>query len=150
LMHFVEGGVYPKPHPAVVEFKRTGPLMPVMSKFARIAPAGLMQYCSLSFGREYQGNLFSAQFNPHRIQRHILIREGATFRTQDEDFVTSSDPDFHPTDVLEDADGSLLILDTGAWYVDACPLSRISKPDRVGAIYRIRKAGALRVENPHG
>jgi len=150
LMHWVEGGVYPKPHPAVSEFKRTGDLMPVMSKFARIAPAGLMQYRGTSFGREYQGNLFSAQFNPHRIQRHILIREGATFRTQDEDFVTSSDPDFHPTDVLEDADGSLIFLDTGAWYVDACPISRISKPDRTGAIYRIRKTGAPRIENPRG
>jgi len=101
LMHFVEGGVYPKWHPAVKEFQRTGDLMPVMTKFARIAPAGLMQYRGTSFGREYQGNLFSAQFNPHRIQRHVLFREGATFRTQDEDFVTSTDPDFHPTDVLE-------------------------------------------------
>jgi putative membrane-bound dehydrogenase-like protein len=150
LMHFVEGGVYPKPHPAVSEFKRTGNLMPVMSKFARIAPAGLMQYRGTNFGPGYQGNLFSAQFNPHRIQRHILFREGATFRTQDEDFVTSSDPDFHPTDIFEDADGSLIFLDTGAWYVDACPLSRISKSDRTGAIYRIRKAGAPRTVNPRG
>ncbi len=41
LLHFVEGGVYPKPHAVVSEFKRTGDLMPVMTKFARIAPAGL-------------------------------------------------------------------------------------------------------------
>jgi putative membrane-bound dehydrogenase-like protein len=150
LMHFVEGGVYPKWHPAVKEFQRTGDLMPVMTKFARIAPAGLMQYRSTSFGREYQGNLFSAQFNPHRIQRHVLSREGATFRTQDEDFVTSADPDFHPTDVLEDADGSLLFLDTGGWYVDACPISRISKPEHRGAIYRIRRSGAPRVKDPRG
>jgi putative membrane-bound dehydrogenase-like protein len=150
LMHFVEGGVYPKPHPVVGEFKRTGDLMPVMTRFARIAPSGLLQYRGAAFGPEFKGNLFSAQFNPHRIQRHVLHREGATFRTEDSDFVTSTDPDFHPTDVIEDADGSLLFLDTGGWYVDACPLSKISKAERKGAIYRVRKIGALRIDDPRG
>ncbi len=150
LMHFVEGGVYPKPHPAVSEFKRTGDLMPVMTKFARIAPSGLLQYRSTGFGAEYKGNLFTAQFNPHRIQRHILYREGATFRTEDSDFVTSTDPDFHPTDVIEDADGSLLFLDTGGWYVDACPISKIAKAERKGAIYRVRKTGAKSSDDPGG
>ena len=73
LLHFVEGGVYPKWYPVVSEFKRTGDLMPVMTKFARIAPAGLGRYRSAAFGSEYQGNLFSAQFNPHRVQRHVCI-----------------------------------------------------------------------------
>lgn len=150
LMHFVEGGVYPKPHPAVSEFKRTGDLMPVMSKFARIAPSGLLQYRGTAFGAEYKGNLFTAQFNPHRIQRHVLLREGATFRTEDSDFVTSTDPDFHPTDVIEDADGSLLFLDTGGWYVDACPISKIAKAERKGAIYRVRKTGAAELADPRG
>lgn len=150
LMHFVEGGVYPKPHPAVGEFKRTGDLMPVMTKFARIAPSGLLQYRSSVFGTEFKGNLFTAQFNPHRIQRHVLFREGATFRTEDTDFVTSTDPDFHPTDVIEDADGSLLFLDTGGWYVDACPISKIAKAERKGAIYRVRKNGAKPNDDPRG
>ncbi|MGH9847730.1 MAG: PVC-type heme-binding CxxCH protein, partial [Blastocatellia bacterium] len=150
LMHWVEGGVYSKPHPVLAEFKRTGDLMPVMTKFARIAPAGLIQYRGAGFGPEFKGNLFSAQFNPHRIQRHVLHREGATFRTEDSDFVTSTDPDFHPTDVIEDADGSLLFLDTGGWYVDACPLSKISKAERKGAVYRVRKAGAPNVDDPRG
>ena len=75
-----------------------------------------MRYRGTSFGPEYRENLFSAQFNPHRLQRHILSREGATFRTEDTDFLTSVDPDFHPTDVMEDADGSLLVVDTGAWF----------------------------------
>ncbi|MFN0086005.1 MAG: PVC-type heme-binding CxxCH protein [Blastocatellia bacterium] len=150
LMHFVEGGVYPKPHPVVAEFKRTGELMPVMTKFARIAPSGLLRYRGTGFGPEYHGNLFTAQFNPHRIQRHTLHREGATFRTEDSDFVTSTDPDFHPTDVIEDADGSLLFLDTGGWYVDACPLSRFAKDERKGAIYRVRRAGAPVLSDPLG
>ena len=89
LLHFVEGGVYPKWYSVVSEFKHTGDLMPVMTKFARIAPAGLARYRGAAFGPEYQGNLFSAQFNPHRVQRHVLHREGATFRTEDSDFLTS-------------------------------------------------------------
>src|SRR5207244_7024610 len=78
LLHYVEGGVYPRVAPIVNQYKRTGDLMPAMTKFARIAPAGLALYRGTSFGPEYQGNLFSAQFNPHRIQRHIMERDGAT------------------------------------------------------------------------
>ena len=150
LLHYVEGGVYPKVTPIVNKYKRTGDLMPAMTKFARIAPAGLLLYRGTNFGPEYEGNLFSAQFNPHRIQRHIMERDGATFRTRDEDFLTSSDPDFHPTDVAEDADGSLLVVETGAWYLHSCPVSRIAKPEFKGAIYRVRRKGAPRVEDPWG
>src|SRR5579859_3427140 len=150
IMHWVWGGVYPKPYSVVGEFKRTGDLMPVMTKFARIAPAGLEIYRGSSFGPAFQGNFFSAQFNPHRIQRHILSREGATFRTEDSDFLTSVDPDFHPTDVIEDADGSLLVVDTGAWFIHGCPISRVAKPEIKGSIYRIRKIGAPVVHDPRG
>ena len=150
LLHYVEGGVYPKPHAAAGEFKRTGDLMPVMTKFARIAPAGLARYRGVAFGAPYQGNLFSAQFNPHRVQRHILHREGASFRTEDSDFLTSTDPEFHPTDVIEDADGSLLVFDTGAWFIHGCPISRVAKPEIRGSIYRVRRIGAPAVRDARG
>lgn len=150
LLHFVEGGVYPKWYSVVSEFKLTGDLMPVMTKFARIAPAGLMRYRTAAFGKEFQHNLYTAQFNPHRVQRHVMHREGASFRTEDSDFLTSGDPDFHPTDVMEDADGSLLVFDTGAWFIHGCPISRVAKPEVKGAIYRIRKAGAKPVDDPRG
>src|SRR6267378_2265032 len=150
LLHFVEGGVYPKWYSVVSEFKRTGDLMPVMTKFARIAPAGLVRYRGAAFGPGYDGNLFSAQFNPHRVQRHIVYREGATFRTEDSDFLTSVDPDFHPTDVIEDADGSLLVVDTGAWFIHGCPLSRVAKPEIKGSIYRVRRIGAPAVKDARG
>jgi len=150
LMHWVEGGCYPKPYEVTAEFIRTGDLMPVMTRFARIAPSGLARYRGAAFGPEYHGNLFSAQFNPNRVQRHVVFREGATFRTEDSDFITSTDPDFRPTDVLEDADGSLLVSDTGGWYVDACPLSRIARPESRGAIFRIRRDSAESPTDPYG
>ena len=150
LMHFLHGGVYSKWHESVAEFKLTGDLMPPLTKFARIAPAGLARYRGTAFGPEFRGNLFSAQFNPHRVQRHVLTRHGATFISEDSDFLVSSDPDFHPCDVLEDADGSLLVVDTGGWYVDQCPLSRISKPEFKGGIYRVRRGNAPKANDPHG
>ncbi|HUE71073.1 MAG TPA: hypothetical protein VMP01_09305, partial [Pirellulaceae bacterium] len=56
----------------------------------------------------------------------------------------------HPTDVLEDADGSLLIVDTGGWYKLCCPSSQLWKPDIRGAIYRVRRKGAPKVDDPRG
>src|SRR5205814_282958 len=58
--------------------------------------------------------------------------------------------DFHPTDVLEDADGSLLVIDTGGWFRHGCPTSHIAKPDAKGAIYRIRRIGVPKVNDPRG
>jgi putative membrane-bound dehydrogenase-like protein len=150
IMHWVWGGVYPRHSGAVNELIRTGPHMPVMSKFARIAPSGIMTFQSDGLGESFRGALFSAQFNPHRIQAHILEPDGSTFKTTDSDFMTSTDDDFYPTDVLEDADGSLLFCDTGAWYVDACPISRVAKPEITGSIYRIRRIGSKPVADPWG
>ncbi len=62
----------------------------------------------------------------------------------------SDSPDFHPTDVIEDADGSLLVVDTGAWYKLCCPTSQLAKPDVLGAIYRVRRRGASPPADPRG
>ena len=148
LLHFVEGGVYPKWHPVVDEFHRTGDLMPVMTRFARVAPAGLLRFSGGTFGLAYQGSLFSAHFNSHRVLRHVLERERATYTTSDEDFLVSSDPDFHPTDVIEAPDGSLIVVDTGAWFIHGCPLSRTAKPDIRGALYRVRAVQPKKAVQP--
>ncbi len=152
LMHWVEGGTYPKPHPSVEKdsLKLTGELMPVMSKTARVAPAGLMRYRGLAWGNEYEGNLFSAEFNTGRIMRHQLIPSGATYRTIDEPFIVSTVQDIHLTDVWQDADGSMLVANTGGWFIAGCPLSRVAKLDVRGGIYRIRKTGAATVQDPRG
>ena len=138
LVHAIYGGVYGKDHEVLNGHKRTGDLMPLLTHFGAAAPSGLMTYESEVFGAEFRGNLFSAQFNKHKIQRHILRPDGATYKSVDSDFVTSDNNDFHPTDVLEDGDGSLLVVDTGGWYKLCCPTSQLPKPDVLGAIYRIR------------
>jgi putative membrane-bound dehydrogenase-like protein len=152
LIHWVEGGVYPKPFPVIEadKLKLTGPLMPPMTKFARVSPAGLMRYRSTSFGDEFHGNLFSAQFNTGRIMRHVISADGATFRTEDEVFMSTDSADVHPTDVLEDGDGSLLVVNTGGWFIAGCPLSVVAKQEIHGDIFRIRKANARRAKDPWG
>ncbi|MEX0994120.1 MAG: PVC-type heme-binding CxxCH protein, partial [Balneolaceae bacterium] len=111
LMHWVEGGVYPKSHSVIEEDEliRTGDLMPVMTKLPRVAPAGLHRYRGIGNDSELKNNLFSAHFNTGRVIRSEISRDGATFKTEDEEFFYSNTPRFHPTDVLEDADGSLLV-----------------------------------------
>src|SRR5205085_10880931 len=114
------------------------------------AACALTRYASRVFGDDFEDNLFGTLFNLHKVTRHVLEAEGATFRTRDSDFLVSDNPDFHPTDVLEDADGSLLVVDTGGWYKLCCPTSQLVKPDVLGGIYRIRRKGAPRVEDPRG
>ena len=152
LMHWVEGGVYPKPH-AVIAADRlplTGDLLPAMTMLARVSPSGLLRYRGAALGPDVHGNLFSAQFNTGRVMRHIVTAVGSTYRTEDLPFMTSTSGDTHPTDVLQDADGSLLVLDTGGWFIKGCPLSRVEKPQVSGGIFRIRRRGAPVLDDPRG
>jgi putative membrane-bound dehydrogenase-like protein len=151
LIHAVYGGVYGKDHGVLDGHIRTSPhLMPVMTHLGAAAPCGLVRYESAVFGKDYQDNLFACLFNMHKVTRHVLVPDGATFKTTDSDFLVSDNLDFHPTDVKEDADGSLLVLDTGGWYKLCCPTSQLHKPDVLGAIYRIRKTGAPKIDDPRG
>jgi putative membrane-bound dehydrogenase-like protein len=153
LVHAVYGGVYGKVHDVIDDPSqvRTSPeVLPVLSHLGPAAPAGLYRYESEVFGPEYTDNLFTASFNLHKVFRHELKPEGATFVSKDSDFLVCDSLDFHPTDVLEDADGGLLVVDTGGWYKLCCPTSQLHKPDILGAIYRVRRTGAAKVEDPRG
>ena len=151
IIHCVDGAEYPVLDLGISnEHKHTGELMPALTHFGVAAAAGLTIYRGDQFGANFQGNLFSALFNMHKIVRHVLERDGATFKSRDEDFLTSTNPDFHPTDVIEDADGSLLVVDTGGWFRIGCPTSNIAKPDITGGIYRIRRKGAPPVADARG
>ena len=151
LIHAVYGGVWGKDHDPIYEHPWTSPtLMPPMTHLGPAAPAGLHRYESDQFGPDYANNVFCCQFNMRKVSRHILVPTGSTFTTKDSDFVVSDNLDFHPTDVIEDADGSLLIVDTGGWYKLCCPTSQLVKPDVTGAIYRVKKVGAHKVDDPRG
>jgi putative heme-binding domain-containing protein len=153
LLHYVEGAVYPMEHPCLKEFPRTGPLLGPVRQYSPALPAalcGLTRYRSAVFGKEYQDTFFSTHYMLHRIVQHRLVREGSTFRAEDRDFLTSDDHDVHLTDVVEDADGSLLFIDMGAWFTYGFPGNPLPRPEVLGGVYRIRRAGAHRVADPWG
>jgi putative membrane-bound dehydrogenase-like protein len=152
LSFWVEGGVYGKKNSNITRDRLplTGDLLPVVAQYSRVAPAGVGLYRNTLLGEDFRNNLFSAQFNTHRVIRHRLFREGASFRTEDELFLWTGNEDFHPTDVLEAGDGSLLVVETGGWFIKGCPLSQVSKPQLKGSIYRIRPVDAAETEDPYG
>src|SRR3954464_657044 len=150
IIHAIYGGLYGKVNAVTEGHTRTGDLMPILTQLGPAVPAGLTRYTSQAFGQDYRDNFFAAMFNMRKVTRHVLAPSGATFTIRDSDFLVSDDRDFHPTDVIEDADGSLLVVDTGAWYKLCCPTSQLAKPDVLGAIYRVRRTNAARVEDPGG
>ena len=149
ILYALEGAVFPW-NTVFHEFKSTGDLFEPVDRLGWVAVAGMTRYRGNAFDPDFRDNLFSAKFNPHRVQRHIVHRDGGGFTISNEDFLTSTDPDFHPTAVVEDADGSLLIIDTGGWFRIGCPNSRIAKPQVTGAIYRIRRKNAAKLDDPWG
>ena len=149
LIHALYGGVYGKVHDVIDGHPRTGPdLLPPLVHLGPAAPAGLARAESDALGS--RDNLFTACFNLRKVARHKLTPSGATFSAETDDFLASDDLDFHPTDLQEDADGSLLVVDTGGWYKICCPTSQLVKPDVLGAIYRVRRRDAPKVEDPRG
>ncbi|HXT42134.1 MAG TPA: PVC-type heme-binding CxxCH protein [Candidatus Angelobacter sp.] len=153
IAHAVYGGVFGKQNDVLEDgrVKRTGPeLMHPFYEAGNAAECGLCRYESAVFGNDYRDNFFATTFNLHKVTRHILQPKGATYASTDSDFLVSDSVDFHPTDVLEDADGSLLVLDTGGWYKLCCPSSQLAKPDVLGAVYRVRKREGEKLEDPRG
>src|SRR5688572_28429286 len=134
---------------SATKYPITGDPLPALSMFPAVALSGLARYDRGQFPTEYRGNLFSAKHNTRSIGRHVLHRVGSTFRSDDADFLTTDDPDFHPSDVLVDRDGSLLVLDTGSWYTDHCPTGKIRKSPAKGGIYRVRYTGPQPASSPN-
>ncbi len=167
VIHAVYGGVWGKEHGVIDGHPRTGELMPVMTHLGAAAPSGLAAIEPESwlpvgifgasdrtdsvFGQPTRPEvLASACFNLHQLMRIALVPDGASFRTSAEPWVTGESLDFHPTDVVPDADGSLLLIDTGGWYKLCCPTSQFERPEVLGGIYRVSPVGADVPGDPRG
>ena len=149
LGHALYGAVFGKDHAPVHEHPRGSvALATPLVELGPAAPCGLALLESDALGTEYRGNLFAAQFNLRKVSRHALTPRGVSFATRDEDFLVSDHVDFHPTDVIEDADGSLLVVDTGGWYKLCCPTAQFPRPEVLGGIYRVSRKQAIR--DPRG
>ena len=149
ILHAVYGGTYGKrndrvlsPHPS------SGGLLPILTQLGPSASSGIVMPQSNALGM--RGDLLCADFNLRRLSRHRLSRSGSTYSAKTSVFLESDQTDFHPTDVIEDADGSLLVADTGSWYMICCPTSKVAKPDVLGAIYRVQRKNAPSPKDPRG
>lgn len=152
LVHWMHGGVYPRDDQPqhLAEFKRTGDLMPEVFNFGHVAVSGMLRYGHTHLGEEFLGRVMVTEFNTHKLCSLKLTPEGSTWRAEKEEFLASTNNDFHPTDVIEDADGSLLVVDTGGWFRNGCPASQVAKPEILGGLYRIRRSGGKRPTDPRG
>lgn len=144
LNHWIHGGVYPRhdQQSVIDEFKRTGPLLTEFHNFGHVAVSGIMRYRTATANPDWKDNIFATHFNTQQITRTIIKQEGSTYSTvKTVPFLKINDPGVHITDVLEDPNGDILVIDTGDWFRQGCPNSQVARPDTSGAIYRIRKLG---------
>jgi len=149
ILHAVYGGMWGKKHDRVLApHPRTGDLLPILAQMGPAAPSGLVMPKNEAFG--LRGDLLCADFNLRRISRHKLSRKGSSYSAATSSFIESDQDDFHPTDVIEDADGSVLVADTGSWYMICCPTSKVAKPHILGAIYRLQKKAPATQDDPRG
>ena len=149
ILHAVYGGTYGRSHDRVLApHPNTGGLLPILTQLGPAAPSGMVMPQHHALG--LKGDLVCTEFNTRRVSRHQLARSGSSYDAESSSFLESDQSDFHPTDVIEDADGSLLIADTGSWYMICCPTSKIAKPDVLGAIYRIQKSSSHQPTDPRG
>jgi putative membrane-bound dehydrogenase-like protein len=146
LVHSVEGGDYPVLGflPEQREMKNTGGALPPLVPMPAASPAGILRYRNMTFGRPFTGSLLCAESDARRVRRHTLEARGATFHARTDDFVRSASPDFRPTDVLEDADGTVLVVDAGG------AAGGLGESNAPGGIYRVRRDGAVRIADPRG
>ncbi|MCG8648313.1 MAG: sulfatase-like hydrolase/transferase, partial [Pirellulales bacterium] len=150
LVHWLHGGAYPHRERVLDEIQVTGALLGPVHRFGHVAVSGMTRYRSGVIDHRFGNDLFATFFNSGKVVRIQLEPEGSSFCATQHEFLSSSSREFHPTDVLEDADGSLLVVDTGGWFYRGCPTSQFSKPELLGGIYRIRRSGMTTLVDPRG
>ena len=150
LVHWLHGGAYPHRERVLDELKVSGPLLTPAHRFGHVAVSGMTRYRSGLFDLRWSDDLFVTFFNSGKVVRLKTRQSGSTYEFTQHEFLSSSSREFHPTDVLEDADGSLLVVDTGGWFYRGCPTSQFAKPELLGGIYRIRRDGKPGQTDPRG
>jgi putative membrane-bound dehydrogenase-like protein len=151
LLHVVKGGDYgfryrygrtPR-HPFVSWFGQIPGMLPPVCLVGE-APTGLVHIRSGRLGRGNQGQLLTATWTDHGIQRLRLVANGVSYSSSPE-WVLRGGHDFRPSALAEAPDGSLLIAD----WADAA-----YEVHGKGRIWRLRSVGSMEegvvVQNERG
>jgi len=155
IAHSPRGGLFGKQHQVIDGHRSTGALLQPIANLGPAAPASVNYLVSNAIANATwhplaQGAidsnrfLVSAQFNLQKVGLHRLIPLGSSFETETHDLVSADRIDFHPVDILEEPDGSLLVFDTGGWYDLCCPSSGSEQFVARGGIYRLSRGGTPR------
>ncbi len=156
--HAPRGGLFGKQQQLLDGHWSTGPLLQPITNLGPAAPASVHFLKSDAIAKSinlYQFSqvsgppnrfLVTSQFNFHKIGLHRLIPNGSSFETENHELLAADRVDFHPVDILEEIDGSLLVFDTGGWYDLCCPSSGSDQKVAMGGIYRLRST-SLKVSN---
>jgi len=150
LVHWQYGGAYPHREAVLDELKVTGDVLGPIHNFGHVAISGTTRYRSGVMTHQWGGNFFATEFNLGKVVRVELEPSGSTYTCTEREFLSCNNRDFHPTDVIEDADGSLVVVDTGGWFYRGCPTSQIARPDVKGGLYRIVRDGMTTQVDPRG
>ncbi len=147
LVHWVHGGAYPRYDQGQVlaELRKTGELLPPAHNFGHVAVSGMCRYRSGALDSSWTDGWLVTHFNTAEITLTKLQAKGSTFVNEETRtiFRLLNPGDTHFTDVLEDRNGDLLVLDTGGWFRNGCPTSHLTKTDGDGSgtIYRLSRKG---------
>lgn len=142
LVHWLHGGTYPRFDQGSVlsEFKKTGPLLTEIHNFGHVAVSGMCRYRSGVLNEEWKDQWLTSHFNSNQITMTKVTKDGSSFKAGETQTIFQlTRPNAHLTDVLEDRNGDLLVIDTGGWFRKGCPTSQVARPDVSGSIYRISK-----------
>ncbi len=145
LTHWIHGGAYPRFDQGLVleEFQRTGELLGAVHDFGHVAVSGMARYRSGALSKDWTDGWLVTHFNTGEITLTKTQKKGASYEsTETRTVFQALKPDTHLTDLLEDRNGDLLVLDTGGWFRNGCPTSQIAKPDVGGTIYRLSRTDA--------
>lgn len=145
LTHWVYGGTYPRFDQGLVleEFRKTGELLPPVHDFGHVAVSGMARYRSGTLNPGWTDGWLVTHFNTGEVTLTRTAPKGAGYSAEETRSIFKAlKPDTHLTDLLEDRNGDLLVIDTGGWFRIGCPTSQIAKPEVAGTIYRISKADA--------
>jgi len=150
MVHWLHGGAYPHREKVLDEIQITGDVLEPAHRFGHVAVSGMARYRSGVMDHRWRDNWFTTFFNSGKVVRLSMEKSGSSYQFTQHEFLSSTSREFHPTDILEDADGSLLVIDTGGWFYRGCPTSQLAKPDLLGGIYRIRRDGMTTQVDPRG
>ena len=147
---FLEGGLYPNQPDDGTPQLISGVALPPISIYPKLMASGVTRYRGSGLSDPTDRDLYIARYNTGTVMRHRLTRSGSSFRVEDESVVTpsTSESSFNPSDILESADGSLIVIDTGDWY-KYCGASSLDVANR-GGIYRVRRINQETLSDPWG